>query len=88
MILKNILSIEFGFKIDLAILTYKNHYECEVTHRNNYELQNKSKPRKFSDCHNNKGIECGVNKIFQLIELPEHSQSLSEIRIGIKATLN
>lgn len=29
-----------------------------------------------------------VSKIFQLIELPGHSQSLSELRIGIKATLN
>lgn len=60
MLLKNISSIEFSFKIDLAIPTYKNHYKCELIHRNNYEyeLQNKSKPRKFSDCHSDKGIEC------------------------------
>lgn len=29
-----------------------------------------------------------VSKTFQLIELPGHLQSLSELRIGIKATLN
>lgn len=73
----------------MANLTYKNHTECELTQRNNYEyeLQNKSNPGNSLIATMIRELSVRVNKIFQLTELPGHSQLLSEIRIGIKATL-